>query len=373
MTISAGFDSAGKRRQVIRSARTKREAEALLARLLVEVGDGRHTGPDPTFGELLDQWYELAAPDLSPRSASVYRWMIDRYVAPALGRTRLSRLRASDLDGLYARLRQRGGQGGRPLAPKTVRYVHAICHRALAQAVKWGWLTANPAASATPPRLPRRAVPATETSAVVQILAAAEQQDPDFGACLRLAAATGARRGELCALRWADVDLKGANLTIARSVVHGDDGLVEKGSTKTGAARRIALDAGTVEVLETHRIRCEERARACGTRLAREAFVFSYEPDGAAPWRPDGVTQRFVTLRNRLGHRDVRLHDLRHHLATRLLVAGVPVRTVSERLGHANANVTLGIYAHFVPASDREAADLVEGLLAPIPGPAEPS
>ena len=361
--VFAGYGPDGRQRYLYRSVPTNREAETTLTRLLVEVGDGLHTGVDPTFAELAEQWYQLAAPDLSPRTASVYRWMLDRYVLPHLGKVRLSRLRASDLDRLYASLRARGGQGGNPLTPKTVRHVHGLCHRALGQAVKWGWLTSNPAANATPPRLRRRTIAATETGAVVAILAAAEEGDPDLGAFLRLAAASGARRGELCAVRWRDVDFEAGTLTVARAIVHGPGGIVEKGSTKTGTARRVALDAQTMDVMRRHRDRCRERAAGCRCRLPEAAFVFSYEPDGSAPWRPDGVTQRFVKLRDRLGFPGVRLHDLRHHLATRLLVAGVPVRTVSERLGHANANVTLGVYAHFVPASDREAADLAGALL----------
>lgn len=325
--VFAGYDPAGHQRYVYRSVPTKREAEAVLTRLLVEVGGGLHTGVDPTFGELAEQWFELAAPDLSPRTASVYRWMLDRYVLPHLGKVRLSRLRATDLDRLYSTLRKSGGEGGGPLTPKTVRHVHGLCHRALGQAVKWGWLTTNPAANATPPRVPRRTIAATETDAVIAIITAAEERDPDLGAFLRLAAASGARRGELCAIRWSDVDLEVGTLTIARAIVHGPDGIVEKGSTKTGTARRVALDNETVEVMRRHRQRCGERAAACRCRLPQRAFVFSSEPDGSAPWRPDGVTQRFVKLRDRLGFHDVRLHDFRHHLATRLLVAGVPVRT----------------------------------------------
>lgn len=365
--VFAGYGPDGRQRYVYRSAPTKRAAEAVLAQLLVEVGAGFHTGVDPTFGELAEQWFELAAPDLSPRTVSVYRWILDRHVLPHLGKVRLSRLRAADLDRLYASLRTSGGDAGKPLTAKTVRHIHGVCHRALAQAVKWGWLTANPASNATPPRLPRKAITATDTDAVIAIIDAAEERDPDLGAFLRLAAATGARRGELCALRWRDLDLNEGTLSISRAIVHGPDGVAEKGSTKTGRARRMALDRETVAVMRRHRDRCTDRAAACRCQLRDAGFVFSYEPDGSAPWRPDGVTHRFVKLRDRIGFHDVRLHDFRHHLATHLLVAGVPVRTVSERLGHANANVTLGVYAHFVPASDREAADLTGTLLGTVP------
>jgi len=93
--------------------------------------------------------------------------------------------------------------------------------------------------------------------------------------------------------------------------------------------------------------------------------VFSHEPGGLIPWTPGNVTKRFQTVREALGYDNVRLHDLRHFTATRLIAAGVPVRTVSGRLGHANPSTTLSVYAHFVEASAQAAAEVMGGLLGP--------
>jgi integrase len=105
------------------------------------------------------------------------------------------------------------------------------------------------------------------------------------------------------------------------------------------------------------------RAAACGAELADMAHVFSRDPDGDRPWAPNDVTKAFIRVRTQAGLDSVRLHDLRHFAATRMLVAGVPVRTVSGRLGHANAATTLGVYAHFIEASDRDAATKLGALL----------
>src|SRR5262249_14291849 len=114
---------------------------------------------------------------------------------------------------------------------------------------------------------------------------------------------------------------------------------------------------------ERHYERSTEVARACGTELRRDAYVFSRDPEGLDPWRPGYVTLAFSRLRDELGLTGVRLHDLRHFNATNLLANGTDVRTVSGRLGHADASTTLNIYAHFMQRADREAAALVGGLL----------
>ncbi len=172
---------------------------------------------------------------------------------------------------------------------------------------------------------------------------------------LLVGAVTGARRGELCALRWSDIDLAHGSVLIHRALIDVGGRVGEK-DTKTHAARRLRLDLATVEALTAYRAATEVRSVALGTALAVDAFAFSHAADGSMPIRPDKVTGSFRRLADRLDLTHVRLHDLRHFAATRMLAAGVPVRTVSGRLGHADASTTLGVYAHFVDASDQDAA-----------------
>lgn len=184
-----------------------------------------------------------------------------------------------------------------------------------------------------------------------------------------MAAATGARRSEVIALRWSNLDLDRSVLTIARGLVVGPDGVVEKG-TKTHSIRRIALDAGTVSVLRQHRERAETAASKAGLRVGDGAFMFTRTPDGEMPWFPDSVSRAFRRQCELVGIDNARLHDLRHYVATRLLGSGVDVRTVAGRLGHRNAATTLNVYSHFLEASDREAANVLAGLLSQEEPPA---
>jgi integrase len=341
----------------------KREAEDALSRFVQEVVGTGAGARDATVGHLIAQWFEFAKDDLSPSTVFGYEHYIRRYIDPALGDVPLDRLRAAQLDQLYAHMRRGGGREGRPLSTATVRQVHALLRRALQQGVKWGWIESNPAVKATPPRVRNRRIEPPNPSDVVRLIEAASHWDPDLGVFLQLSATTGARRGELCGLHWDAIDLSEETMTIARSVVDGFEGSLVEKDTKTHSVRRVALDPTTIGALAAHRERCAARAAACGSALEESAYVFSRAADGAAPWAPNAVTHKFIQIRNRVGLSSVRLHDLRHFAATRLLGAGVPVRTVSGRLGHANAATTLGVYAHFLAESDREAAVLIGDLL----------
>jgi integrase len=350
---------------------SKRDAEEALSRLVTEVSGGGHSAQDTTVGDLVDRWFELAKSDLSPSTAREYSRLIRTHIRPALGKVQLARLRASQLDTLYARLRDHGAANGEGLSAASVRQVHAVLRRALHQGVRWGWIVSNPAANATPPRIRRVEIQPPEPNDVARLISLADEVDPDFACLLRTAITTGARRGELCALRWRDVDLVAKTVTISRSIVEGDRGAISEKETKTHAARRIALDDMTAAALVAHWERALERARAAGVSLPDASYVFGRSPGAIEPCVPNDVTKDFIQLRKQVGLEGVRLHDLRHFAATRMLAAGVPVRTVSGRLGHANAATTLGVYAHFVDASDRDAAAILGGFVGAPPAAAE--
>lgn len=275
----------------------------------------------------------------------------------------LTKLKPSDLDRFCRRLQTSGAAGGGALAPATVRRIHGILRRALAQGVKWGWIGVNPAAATTPPRVPPSEIKPPSSVELARVLKRASESSPELACFLVLAAATGARRSELVALRWRDVDVADGIVRIERGVVSGPHGLVEK-STKTHSARRVALDGRTVGIVRAHRYRMGERAVLFRVELTDESFVFSNAVDCSEPWYPDSVSRGFKRLCADEGLSGVRLHDIRHFVATQLLSAGVDVRTVAGRLGHRNAATTLNVYAHFLEGVDRAAADVIGNIIA---------
>jgi len=364
--VYAGRDPiTGRKRQKSLSVATRAEAKQAEARLITEVGAGQHRGSsNRTVAELLDRWldWRQSVRPISPTTVATYRGYIDRAIRPTLGQLPLGRLDAATLDAFYANLRKQGGKGGRPMAASSVHQVHAILSGALNRAVVWGWMASNPARLASPPSIERADLqpPAVEDAA--RLLSIALAEDSELGLFLRLAVVLGARRGELCAVRWSDVDLDQGEVLIAGGIVRvPGESLVDK-ATKTHAKRRVAVGADTVELLRAHRLAKAKDALACGTTLAADAYVFSHVPDGSAPINPDGITHRFRRLARRLGVR-CRLHDLRHFMVTQLVAGRVDWRTVAGRAGHADGHMTLGTYAHFQQAQDRQAAEFMDRLL----------
>jgi integrase len=361
----------GNPKQVSKTFRgSAREADEALRDLIEQQVPGRSDGAGATVGQLLDAWLsECERMDLSPTTLRVYRTQIEHTVRPALGSIKVQRLGAKDLDDLYRAMKEKGS------SPKTVRNHHALLAAALHQAVRWGWVRRNVAEMAKPPRVTQRVVRPPSVDAVRQLVVAAEERDPRLAPLVMMAALTGMRRGELCALRWSDLDLDEGQIEVARSVVLVPGGLGEK-TTKTNRTRRVALDEVGLSVLRTHRARVEEWARLADEELRPDAFIFSPYVDGSLPFRPDNVTNFFIRVRDELKLPDVRLHDLRHFTATQLIGAGVDVRTVAGRLGHTDPSMTLRVYSHALEERDRAAAAVMGRVLVPptaeLPAAASP-
>jgi len=319
-----------------------------------------------TVARYLDEWLEAHEVEIKPQTMASYRDLITRYVVPKIGPMRLQGVQPAALTRLYRELRETGGQRGIGLSPRTVEYVHAVLRKAFNDAVRVDQiLTSNPADRA---KRPRRVAPAArEVWTREQLLAFLDSAEshrlyPFF----RLAAFSGARRGELLNLRWSDVDLKSATIRIrgTTAVISGER---VEGTTKGGRERVVTLDLGTIRILAAHRLNQSRDRLLAGPDWAPGDYAFTRSL--GRPLYPDTVSQLMPKLIRRhnepasgepplilLPH--ARLHDLRHVHATILLLAGVPVHVVADRLGHADAAITLRVYAHVLHDDAAKVADV---------------
>ena len=370
----------------------RREAAKQLAALVAEVERGGLGGSAATFGVLLDEWTAHGERmGWSPKTLHEYRRKIDKQIRPALGAKRLDKLTAHDLDRFYA------AQLGTGLAERTVHHLHRIISAALRQGRRWGWVTSNVADDATAPT-PRKAElsvpPPIRVSALIREAGRPSSRSPEMAAVITLAALTGMRRGELCGLRWSDVDWRGSAVTVRQSIWQTSHGIGTK-APKTHQTRCLLLGEHAMAVLAGRLARAREDAKLAKVKLPADGYIFSPDVDAANPTRPDSVTQAFTRLCRRMeapalaelrdtkpkatranlpavDRWDYRLHDLRHYTATQLFAAGLNPKTVADRLGHADPSITLRVYTANTDAQAQEAADSLEaGLEFAALGPGE--
>lgn len=338
---------------------TEAAARKAATRLAVEVEQGLHQHSERhTVAQLLDRWMEhIEGLGRAPTTLVRYRSAIRHDIVPRIGQFRIDRIQPADIDQFYSGLAKAG------LKPVSIRKCHAVLSAAFNQAIKWGWIERSPIHRASPPSIGHAEVVPPRPDELARILEECEKTNPELGSIIYVAVTTGCRRGELCGLRWSDVDFDTSTLTVVRSISDAGGEVAVKG-TKTHAARRLALDSGTVEVLRRRRDRADELAHEVGAEVLPSNYVWSQDVAGREPFRPDRVTGQFVVVRERLGLEHITFHSLRHFAATALAGQGVAVRTIAGRLGHANPTVTLRTYAHFLDVADREAAERLGGLVA---------
>jgi integrase len=342
-------------------------------RLVERVQRSRCLRTDATLNELLDR--HLALLYCGEHTRESYEYTAARHIRPFLGHLRLSAVTPEQLDELYAGLlrcrehcsrRPKPGHMCRPQGPATARKIHYLLGSAFRRAVRWGWIDRNPTngATAPPPSLPEPLPPTPSEAA--RIMAEA-WKDPNLGALVWVAMATGARRGELCALRWRHIDTLEGVLVIRSAIAQARCGLWEK-DTKFHQRRHVALDPVTCTILDTYRQERHRRAAAVGVTLSDDGFVFSAQPDALACWSPQELSRQYRRLVDRLGIH-TSLHKLRHYSATELIRAGVDVRTVAGRLGHSSAGTTLTYYAAWIQEADQRACRI---LMHRLPLPTQP-
>ena len=321
-------------------------------------------GTDATLGSYLDDWLERRRSRLRPTTHHSYRQLIRCYLQPMLGERSLPELDRRNLELAYARLLSSGGRAGKPLAPKTVQYCHGVLRRALEDAVLDGLLTTNPARLARPPR---HHPDDEELDDELQVWTGQQAatflafvDDQPLRALWHLALGTGARRGELLGLRWIDVDLDDAQVRIRRSL-SAIEGVPRLLGTKTSRSRTLSIGASVVDALRRHRTEQERRRAVAEVWHDRWGLVFTgANGDPIDPYR---ITMAFRELVRTAPVPVIRLHDLRHSNASLLLAAGVPIKVVSERLGHTTIAMTMDVYGHVLPAMDTDAANRLDDLI----------
>jgi integrase len=358
VVIDGRDPATGKRKQRWHSFKgTKREAQIECARLVMETQDSGRVDPSRiTVSEFLARFeQDWIAVHAGARTAERYRDAL-AHVRRHLGEAQLQKLRPADVAGLYATLSRSG------LAPRSVGLVHRVLHRALAQAKTWGVIRDNVSEVIKPPPAP------DQEKSILQPDRARELLDRLHGQPLymlaSLALATGARRNELLALRWQDIDLDAGRLRIETALEQTRAHGIRVKAPKTRKGRRtISLPAATVTELRAHwRAQQEQRlALGMGKSPAESPVLATLE---GKPQSPGAITKAWSRAMDAIGMPDTGLHSLRHTHVSMLIASGVDILTISRRIGHASVKVTLDTYGHMIHGTDDRAAQVMDAFVS---------
>lgn len=364
IVVDIGRDAqTGRRRQKWHGSwSSKREAQAALPAIVGSIHAGTYVEPaHATVAEfLLDEWLPAARTSLKPSTVELYRTLLSAYVNPRIGGLKLQTLNPAHLNRLYGELLESGRRGGTPLGAETTAKVHRLLHRALRDAVAWGRIARNPAGVARPPRA-QRTQPATWDAAQLSRFLVSTTGDA-LNALWVLLATTGMRRGEALGLRWQDVDLDAARLSVRQTLAYvGTTATLSE--PKTNSSRRlISIPDTTTQALRSHRAGQAEVRLLAGSAYAEELDLVFAHPDGS-PLNPATVSRTFDRLVREADLPRITLHSLRHSWATLALLEGIPTKVVSEILGHSSTRVTEDVYQHVSPGMQADATSRVDRLL----------
>jgi integrase len=353
------YDLKGLRRQVSGTAPSFRKAELLSTKLQAEVDRGAFLKSSKIKVEaFLNQWLEgYVKSTVGDKTLELYSYLSKKHLIPALGNIPMANLRPQHIQALYSEKLKQG------LAPRTVQLIHVCLHKALSNAIKTGLLKYNPMEGVESPKVERHAMKTMTEDNITLFLNKA--RETEYYALFFTYLFTGLRRGEALSLRWSDINIPGAQLSVSRTMQFLNNEITFKQPKTASSYRQIALSPNTCVVLKVHR---EEQDAARKDRKDRgfppaidNDLVFCHA-DGS-PYLPRTISHCWFKLIHRCGLDGIRLHDARHSHATLMLKNGTSPKVIQERLGHSSFSTTMNLYAHVSPGMQKQAVDRFDEMM----------
>jgi len=345
---------------------TKRDAEVKMRELLRQLDKGSYIKPDKIMiSEYIPKWYETHRRGLSPTTDRRYKDYINTHILPRLGNIELQKLTTIQVQEFINYMLERGNKctnNIKGLSAKSVRDCIILLKQALKQAIEWGMLTRNPADGVRMPTVTRRDPVILTEEQAEEVL---NSLKPTYGYIPTLISYhTGMRLGEVIGLSWNAVNLDAATIGVLQSYTLTDeDGRPVIKEPKTKAGRRtVEVGSTLIKALNDHRRAQLERRIAAGANWANNLNLVCTQDNGA-PISSRAIGHLFSRRARSLGY-NVTFHGLRHTHVSMLIKAGVPINTISARVGHSTPSITHDIYAHLLPGMGRHAVDLFENMIA---------
>ncbi|MBQ3529570.1 MAG: site-specific integrase [Oscillospiraceae bacterium] len=357
---TAGYDpGTGKQIQRSITGKTQKEVAQKLKAATTAIDEGTYTAPSRmTIGQWMDIWVSEYLGAVKPRTVDLYKGVVKTRIKPGLGSVKLDALNPHTVQNYYNGLTKEG------LAPKTVKNIHGIFHKALQQAVSNGYIKTNPADACILPRPVRRELKPMDEDMISAFLRAI--QDHPFADLFTVTLFTGMREGEALGLLWDCVDLTKGTLIIDKQLqlIRGSGGQYQMVPTKNSKSRSITLAASVVKMLrDVKRKQLENRLRY-GPLWEDSGFVFTDELGHHLS--ASSVYKSFKKVMEEIGSPETRFHDLRHSYAVVAIKSGDDIKTVQENLGHATAAFTLDVYGHITEKMKQDSAARMEQFIKAV-------
>lgn len=306
-----------------------------------------------TLSEWIEKWLtSYAEPTLRESTVRGYRSDVRHHIKPALGNKMLRSITQRDVQKFYnalGRKTYKASDGNeRRLADATVRGVHMLLHEIMEAAVRSRLIVMNPTDGTVIPKLNRPPMKILNEEQLDKFMKAI-RAEPLWYDFFYTEITTGLRRGEICGLKWCDLDETNGTLKICRSIHSAPGGALEVGNPKTKkGTRTILLPPSTLHVLKERR------------KMALTEWIFPSLLEPEKPTAPSAAYHRLKVILKAAGLPDIRFHDLRHTFATTALEHGLDVKTLSAIIGHISSATTIDIYSHITGAMQRQAAQKIE-------------
>ena len=369
LRVSGGYTGDGKRityKKTIQ-AKNKTEAQKELALFISEIETGQAlSAKKMRLRDYAEFWINnYAIPNLSPKTYERYKSMLKARILPYLGNMYLDKIQPMQLMYLYQELSEctyiRKNETHK-LSSKTILEHHRLLHSMLQQAVYWQMIPYNPASRVRPPKARKPNINFYDDVQTIALIKALEGEELKFRVIILLTIFTGLRRGEVLGLEWQDIDFKNSSVTVRQASQYVSSiGIYTKDPKTETSNRIISIPESITKLLKEYQRKQLKNRLLLGDKWIETNRLFVQS--NGAPMHPDTITKWFRQFLEDKNLPHITFHGLRHTHATLLISQGLDVRTVSNRLGHAQTSTTLNIYAHAFAKMDREASEKLDNLL----------
>ena len=364
--LEVGRDSEGKRIRKYFYGRTKADVTLKLNDASSDVRHGRYKDPEKiTYGEWLDEWMEVWKTELKPTTRESYEYLIKTHIKPEFEFIPLIKIDETSLQKFFNEKKKSG------LSPRTVKYIHSVVNGALRKAVDLKMITANPARTVDLPKQKQKDISFFDSEQIGKFLELVKHDD--YYSAYLLELWTGMRRGELLALRWRDIDLKGGSVKVNKGMVRTKaDGLIFQEPKTTFGKREIEIPSNVCEVLRFYQEKQKKQKEKAGVAWVQQLVFLKGEPEEndlvftnkiGQPLDPRAFSSHFKKLIEDTDLEGVTFHGLRHSFAILSLQEGVDPRTTQENLGHHDPGFTLKVYSQATKKMKRDAVEKIGKVL----------